>query len=500
MHRDLKPANVFLTAEGDVKVLDFGIALLFGRAAPTGGTPAYMAPEQRRGEPEDARTDLFALGLVLREMLAGGRAASASERIPRPVRRVVASLLAEDPAARPRSARAALEALEAAGSAASPRPGRSRRAILAAAVAIGVAAAFGAGLLARERLRRDDVAARAGAVPSIAVLPFVDLSPGKDQEYFSDGISEEILNALVQVEGLRVAGRSASFAHKGKEAKVEDVGRALHVGAVLEGSVRRAGGRVRITASLVETAGGFHLWSQSYERDVTDVFAVQDEIAHAVVAALQVKLLPGRAPATRERPRTNPEAYASYLLGQQLFRLSSPEGYGRAVEAYEKAIELDAGYAPAWAGLAIAAHYASAFAVDRNEQRRLVRRSREAAPRAVALHPDLPEAFAARGYVRAMLERDWSGARDDRSAPSRSARATLTSAWPTQGSCSPRRAGMPRRSRTRASRPSSTRDRRSAGTRSGRASWPPVTTRGRDRPWSRRSGSAPPRRSRPSTS
>lgn len=250
-------------------------------------------------------------------------------------------------------------------------------------------------------------------MPSIAVLPFVDLSPQHDQEYFADGVAEEILNALVHVDGLRVAGRSSSFSYKHRNESGAEIGRALHVTAVLEGSVRKAGERVRIAAELVSTGDGFDLWSQSYERDVADVFAVQDEIAEAVVTALRVKLLPGRALGAREHLATQPDAYAQYLLGRQLFHLGSPESYRRAVEAYEKALAVDPKYAPAWAGLAVAANYASSFARSGEEFRRFVRRSREAGPRAVEYDPELADGFAARGYTRALVAHDWAGAEQD---------------------------------------------------------------------------------------
>jgi TolB-like protein/Tfp pilus assembly protein PilF len=261
-------------------------------------------------------------------------------------------------------------------------------------------------------LRRDSAAPTVGA-PSIAVLPFVDMSPGRDHEYFSDGIAEEILNALSQIEGLRVAGRTSSFAFKGRNEDLRAIGQKLNVRAVLEGSVRKAGSRVRITAQVVDTADGYHLWSREFDRDLSDVFAVQDEIAKAVASALEVKLLPGRAATAREHLATDPVAYGHYLLGRQLFHLGSPAGYRGAVDAYEKALEIDPRYAPAWAGLAIAANYASSFAESGEELQRLLRRSREAGPKAPQLDPRLAEGFAARGYVRAMMEHDWAGAGED---------------------------------------------------------------------------------------
>jgi len=173
----------------------------------------------------------------------------------------------------------------------------------------------------------------------------------RDQEYFADGIAEEILNALAHVEGLRVSGRTSSFWFKGKNAKLADIGRELNVGALLEGSVRTDGSRVRISAQLVSALDGFHLWSETFDRELTNVFAIQDEIAGAIVAALKVKLHPGRQLAGADRRPSNPEVYQQYLLGRDHMRRGPSEGDTRsAAKAYEKALALDATYAPAWAG------------------------------------------------------------------------------------------------------------------------------------------------------
>jgi TolB-like protein/Tfp pilus assembly protein PilF len=249
--------------------------------------------------------------------------------------------------------------------------------------------------------------------PSIAVLPFVNLSSDKEQEYFSDGIAEEILNALAQVEGLRVIGRTSSFSLKGKSDDLRSIGEKLNAANLLEGSVRKAGSRVRITAQLVEAAGGSHLWSQVFDRELTDVFAVQDEIAKAVVAALKLKLLPAQGAAIDAQRTANPEAHDQYLLGRHFSARGSPEGYGRAVQALEKAVALDPGYAPAWAALAWALFVAADQDPTRYIPEREWPRAQAAAEKAITLAPSLPEGYAARGFLRTNALRDWARARAD---------------------------------------------------------------------------------------
>jgi TolB-like protein/Tfp pilus assembly protein PilF len=246
--------------------------------------------------------------------------------------------------------------------------------------------------------------------PSVAVLPFADLSPEKDQEYFSDGLAEEILDSLAHVEGLHVSARTSSFNFKGKNEELSVIAAKLHVGSILEGSVRKEGNRVRITAQLINAADGYHLWSQKFERDLTGVFAVQDEVARAVVDALQVKLLPNRGRVSREHGTSNPEVYTQYLLGQQLSRRRSPK---LAREAYEKAIALDEAYAPAWAGLAHVRFWDIPASTAPETTSEIQQRALVEAEKAVALDPELPEAYHARGEIRMLYQWDWAGAQAD---------------------------------------------------------------------------------------
>ena len=251
------------------------------------------------------------------------------------------------------------------------------------------------------------------AVPSIAVLPLVNLSRDPDQEFFADGLAEELLNLLAKVPGLHVAGRTSSFSFKGRNEDLRAIGQKLSVKTVLEGSVQRAGDRLRITTQLINAADGYHLWSETYDRKLTDVFAVQDEIARSVVAALKVQLLPEKA-AALEGPATNPDAYAQVLLGRHLIVRGSLEGYQLALAAFRKAVELDPKYAPAWAGVAKASfHVGEAVGWHLESRENDFARTLAAADKAIELGPDLADGYAARGNLRVLKTTDWAGAQAD---------------------------------------------------------------------------------------
>jgi TolB-like protein/predicted Ser/Thr protein kinase len=343
VHRDLKPANVRLTSGGRVKLLDFGLAKRTD-AGPSGsedatataalsesgavmGTVPYMSPEQVSGRPLDARTDLFSLGVVLYEMSCGRRpfeggspaelASAILRDTPPPVGRIRADLpgdlagaigrcLEKDPRNRFPSARDLLSALDAPRR---PEP----------------------------------------APVSMAVLPFADMSAAKDQEYLCEGMAEEIMNALAGA-GIRVASRTSAFRAARQGQDLPEIARALNVGHVLEGSVRTAGPRIRVTARLTDAATGFQLWSEKFDRDAMDVFAVQDEIAAGVVEAVRSRL-GAEPPALQARPQVrNLEAYRHYLMGRHL-RFTKND-HGSAVTSFEQAVALDPSHGPSWVGLA----------------------------------------------------------------------------------------------------------------------------------------------------
>jgi serine/threonine-protein kinase len=265
----------------------------------------------------------------------------------------------------------------------------------------------------------NDSAARAAiaaepdeGLSSIAVLPFVDMSAQQDQEYFSDGLTEELLTVLSKRRGLRVAARTSSFAFKGRNEDVRDIGRKLRVAVVLEGSVRKAGNQLRITAQLIKTADGYQLWSQVFDRELVDVFAVQDEISIAIVDALQPQLdqRDAAAPATVATPTRNVRAYELYLLGLFHYNKATEEDVQEAVGLFQRAIDEDPAYAQAYVGLARA--YSWALVYQRARPLDLMPRARAAAERAIALDPGLAEAYAAAGYIEHTLNWDRDAAEE----------------------------------------------------------------------------------------
>jgi TolB-like protein/Tfp pilus assembly protein PilF len=448
IHRDIKPDNILLGA-GHALVADFGIAAALQdrgeqpRLTETGvvlGTPHYMSPEQAAGDRSlDRRTDVYSLGCVLYEMLAGEppftgptQQAILAKRLSAPVphlgtvrdvpQRVdlaVTRALARAPADRFATAAELAAALDAAATGASPAgalpagapptvPARTTRGpawTRRLAVAGGlIVALVGVGLTVRGRS-----AAPSGAAPaSAAVLPFVDLSPERDREYFSDGLTDELITSLSQIHGLRVAGRTSSFQFKGRNADVRDVGRRLGVSAVLEGSVRQSGNRLRVSAQLVNASDGYQLWSQSYDRDPSDVFAVQEDIARAIVAALRVRLGSATDSVLASRPTSDLAAYDLFLKGRFAWNQRTSASLTQAASWFSQAVARDSGFVRAWAGLADT--YILLPSYTGAPQTESWTRAKDAATRAIAAAPDLPDAWTSMAYGTMLYEWDWVAA------------------------------------------------------------------------------------------
>ncbi|HJQ65142.1 MAG TPA: protein kinase [Gemmatimonadales bacterium] len=408
VHRDIKPENVMLH-EGEAMVTDFGIAKAVTAAASdnltqtgaTVGTPAYMSPEQASGVVDlDGRSDIYSLGCMVYEMLTGrtpfvGPTAQAiiaqsfttpppplrasREGVPEWMESAVGKALAKDAVDRFDTAAQFAQALKLSGVATPP----------------------GA--------TRVSAAAAPAATKSIAVLPFVNMSADPENEYFTDGIAEEIINALSKVQALRVASRTSSFAFKGKNQDIRKVGEQLNVGTVLEGSVRKAGAKLRVTAQLVNVADGYQLWSDRYDRELQDVFAIQDEIAGNIVRALRVVLSDAEKRAIERAATDNVKAYEYYLRGRQFFHQFRRTGMQFARRMFERAIEVDPDYALAHAGVADCCSFLYMYW---DGSKANLEGAESASRKALTLDPERAEAHASRGFA-VSLSRQYDEARQE---------------------------------------------------------------------------------------
>ncbi len=395
IHRDLKPSNIMVDRRGALKILDFGLARMTELQASEGpqaitdtgmviGTVPFMSPEQVQGKKLDHRSDIFSLGSMLYQMATGGRPFSGETQadimssilrdtptsiielrtdVPIALQRIVQRCLAKDLGQRYGSTRELHGAI-----------GQLQQSLL---------------------LGQHPAWAGASADESVAVLPFLNFSGDSETDLFSDGMTEEIINALTQIKKLHVAARTSSFSFKGKQLDLRVVGERLNVRTVLEGSVRRAGNRLRITAQLVNAADGYHLWSEQYDRELKDIFEVQEEIARSIAGRLKVTL-EGEQPLVKAGTDSI-EAYQLYVEGRNLF-FQRGLHLRRSLECFRRAVERDTEYAVAWAGLTDA-HYMLAF-YGLAEPEVCLQPAKAAAERAVALDPSLPEAHSALAMVR----------------------------------------------------------------------------------------------------
>ena len=393
VHRDIKPENVMLQ-DGEALVTDFGIAKAVSLAAgdtltQTGvmiGTPAYVSPEQAAGEPViDGRSDQYSLACVLYEMLSGRKPFTGSSA------QAVLSKRFTDPVPSIREVFSdATPEIESALQRALSKSSDER---------FSTTIDFARALVASHLSTPDGsllTQSGAGSAKSIAVLPFASASGDQEGEAFADGVAEEIINALSKIKALKVSSRTSSFSFKGKNEDIREIGRKLQVGTILEGSVRKSGKRLRVTAQLVNAKDNSQLWAERYDRELEDVFEIQDEIAASIVDALRVVLTEDEKRAIEKVPTANVEAYEFYLRGRQFFHQHRRRSHEFARQMFERAIELDPGYALAHAGVADCCSFLYQY-FDASPQN--LRRAQAASKRALELAPQLAEAHASRGLA-----------------------------------------------------------------------------------------------------
>jgi serine/threonine protein kinase/tetratricopeptide (TPR) repeat protein len=411
VHRDLKPQNIKLTRGGRIKVLDFGLAR---QQAVTGallanaptltththsgtmlGTVGYMAPEQVRGAAVDHRADIFAFGCVFYEMATGQRAFGRSTAI-----ETLTAILHETPLPASRLRRELPSGLDR---------------IIARCLEKDPAGRFQSADELESALTSITLPGRSGAVgaPSVAVLPFINLSADPENEFFADGITEDVIAHLAKVRSLKVISRTSVMTFKKRDCGLREISEKLGADNVVEGSVRRAGNRVRIVAQLIQAAGDQHIWAETYDRDLTDIFAIQTDVALNIANALRAELSPDERARIRRRPTDDLEAYDLFLRGRNFFYRFTAEGFRNALIQYEAAVARDPGFALAWAAIAEAQAEFSIEGFVLGSREQSIASAKAAIARALQLDDLLAEAHGISGLIRFVFDFDWTGAESD---------------------------------------------------------------------------------------
>ncbi|MGA9292633.1 MAG: protein kinase, partial [Ignavibacteriaceae bacterium] len=425
VHRDIKSQNIIITSDGKVKIMDFGLAKTnkgeqLTKIGTTVGTVAYMSPEQAKGEKVDKRTDIWSLGVLLYEMVTRhlpfkgdydqAIIYSILNEKPEPIpqtnlklQQIITKSLSKNPDERYQSAGEIAEKLRRINESKNTKTikkGSKLPWIISGAVVVFIIIAL---ILLMPSLK---VVKEKNTIKTIAVLPFVNMSSDPNQEYFSEGLSEELINALSKNPKLQVTARTSSFYFKGKQISIKTIAQTLNVRNILEGGVQKAGNNLRISADLVNVETDATLWSNTYNGTMNNIFALQDSISGNVAEALNVALLGKEA--TKPKQKTDPGGYNDYLLGNHFNELSGKENWEKAEDYYEKALSIDSSYAPAWVGLSrVHFHQAHQGDVPVDEGNP---KARKEAEKALELNPNLADAYAQIGMIKNLYDWDWTGA------------------------------------------------------------------------------------------
>jgi serine/threonine-protein kinase len=404
VHRDVKPENIIVGKNARVRILDFGLAKLKGvskltKETSTLGTIHYMSPEQLQGKEVDQRSDIWALGVILYELLTGEMPFKGDYD-----QAILYSILNEEPETiicfRKECPTELLLVVERAMKKNQQERYKSCNILIKDLNSV------------KNNLGIERIVNKEKTFPSIAVLPFVNMSVDPENEYFSDGMSEDIINALSKIKDFHVAARTSTFSFKGEKIDVREIGKKLKVGTVLEGSVRKASNRLRITAQLINISDGYHLWSEQYDRVVSDVFDIQDEITLAIVNALKIELLAGENQAVIKKYTDNAEAYHLYLNGRYYWNKMNPDAFRKAIDFFNSAIQTDPGYALAYTGLADSYTGLGDAGLSAISPIEAFSKAKAAVKKALEKDETLAEAHASLGHLK-MHDFDWSGAEQE---------------------------------------------------------------------------------------